>query len=202
MLLTAFSWIKDKTGYLQEFIAEPRKTGTIAPSSLSLCKTMSNAVDWKSCLNIAELGAGDGVLTRHLLSRMRPDANLLAFETNPRFHSRLAEIDDARLEVTGSSAETLSGEFDAVFSGLPLLSLPHSVRHGILARAASLLSPNGMFVQFQYTSLSEPLLSEYFGWNRIRVLRNLPPAWVYCCHSLDRVSTDATTPLEQSGVIM
>ncbi|HBI07401.1 MAG TPA: methyltransferase, partial [Erwinia persicina] len=33
MLLSALSYIKDKTGYLQEFISDPRKTGTIAPSS-------------------------------------------------------------------------------------------------------------------------------------------------------------------------
>ncbi|WP_199257268.1 class I SAM-dependent methyltransferase [Pantoea sp. BAV 3049] len=187
MLLSAFSYIKDKTGYLQEFLSDPRKTGTIAPSSLSLCKTMSDAVDWNRCERIAELGAGDGVLTRHLLTRMRPDAALLAFETNPRFHPKLAAIDDSRLRVTGASAETLSGEYDAIFSGLPLLSLPQPVRHGILERAASLLSPEGVFVQFQYTSLSEPLLSGYFAWNRTRVLRNLPPAWVYSCHSLDNL---------------
>jgi len=184
MLLSALSYIKNKTGYLQEFIADPRKTGTIAPSSKALCKTMSDAVDWQSCLRIAELGAGDGVLTRHLLTRMRPDASLLSFETNPRFHPRLAALDDARLQVSGESAETLCGEFDAIFSGLPLLSLPHEVRHRILQQAASQLSTNGVFVQFQYTALCEPLLSGYFAWNRTRVLANLPPAWVYRGHSL------------------
>lgn len=184
MLLSALSYIKNKTGYLQEFIADPRKTGTIAPSSKALCKTMSDAVDWQSCLRIAELGAGDGVLTRHLLTRMRPDASLLSFETNSRFHPRLAALDDARLQVSGESAETLCGEFDAIFSGLPLLSLPHEVRHRILQQAASQLSTNGVFVQFQYTALCEPLLSGYFAWNRTRVLANLPPAWVYRGHSL------------------
>ncbi|WP_197473318.1 MULTISPECIES: class I SAM-dependent methyltransferase [unclassified Erwinia] len=183
MLLSAFSYIKDKTGYLQEFLTDPRKTGTIAPSSGFLCRTMSDAVEWGSCQRIAELGAGDGVLTRHLLSRMRPDAELLAFETNPRFIPKLQAIDDPRLTITTASAETLSHEYDAIFSGLPLLSLPQKVRDTILARAASLLSPHGVFVQFQYTSLSEPLISDHFAWHRTRVLCNLPPAWVYRCHS-------------------
>ncbi len=181
MLLSACSWIKNKTDYLQEFLSDPRQTGTIAPSSLSLCKTMSDSVNWETCARIAELGAGDGVLTRHLLQRMRPDAGLLAFETNPRFHHKLQSISDKRLEICGASAETLSGEYDAIFSGLPLLSLPHPVRHSILERAAQRLSPGGIFVQFQYTALSEPLLSDYFVWTRTRVLRNLPPAWVYSC---------------------
>lgn len=181
MLLSAFGWFRNKTDYLQEFLSDPRKTGTIAPSSPSLCRAMSDAVDWNRCNNIAELGAGDGVLTRHLLQRMRPEARLLAFETNKRFHAKLQSISDGRLQITGASAETLSGEYDAIFSGLPLLSLPHAVRHGILARAAALLSPRGVFIQFQYTSLSEPLLASYFTWERARVLRNLPPAWVYSC---------------------
>lgn len=193
MLLSAFSYIKDKTGYLQEFLSDPRKTGTIAPSSMSLCRTMSDEVDWRQCEQIAELGAGDGVLTRHLLTRMRPDARLVAFETNSRFHPKLMSINDPRLQVIGASAETMSGEYDAIFSGLPLLSLPKNVRHGILERAAALLSPQGVFVQFQYTSLSESLLSEYFAWNRRRVLRNLPPAWVYRCHSLDNLAQQKST---------
>ncbi|WP_193323384.1 class I SAM-dependent methyltransferase [Erwinia endophytica] len=193
MLLSTFSYIKAKTDYLQEFISNPRKTGTIAPSSTALCKAMSDAVDWDRCERIAELGAGDGVLTRHLLRRMRPDAELLAFETNPRFHPKLAVISDPRLRVTEASAETLNGEYDAIFSGLPLLSLPHSVRHAILERAAAQLSAEGVFVQFQYTSLSEPLLSGYFAWNRTRVLCNLPPAWVYRCHSLDNLPQNPRT---------
>ncbi|MEM6160515.1 methyltransferase domain-containing protein [Erwinia sp. P6884] len=188
MLLTAFSYIKDKTGYLQEFLIDPRKTGTIAPSSMSLCRTMTEAIDWTSCANVAELGAGDGVLTRHLLRKMRPDAQLLAFETNPRFLPRLLAINDQRLQISSASAETLNGEYDAIFSGLPLLSLPEPVRHRILARAAARLRPQGIFIQFQYTALSESLLSGYFSWERSRVFCNLPPAWVYRCRSSAKVS--------------
>ncbi|MCK8302754.1 methyltransferase, partial [Erwinia amylovora] len=67
-----------------EFIAEPRNTGTVAPSSRSLCETKTDAVDWQHCLRVAEVGAGEGVLTRPVLARMRADARLLTFESYPR----------------------------------------------------------------------------------------------------------------------
>ncbi|SFN38105.1 Phospholipid N-methyltransferase [Izhakiella capsodis] len=184
MLLSAFSYIKDKTSYLQEFISDPRSTGTIAPSSRSLCKTMSGGVDWENVRSIAELGAGDGVLTRHLLKRMHADCSLSAFETNLHFYSKLSEIGDERLTVLIDSAENIEPGYDAIFSGLPLLSLPDDTRHHILQRARDALNPGGIFIQFQYTALSESLLSQYFNWTRARVICNIPPALVYRCHSV------------------
>lgn len=185
-MLSALSYLRNKASYLQEFIADPRNIGSIAPSSRALCETMSDAVDWQHCFRVAELGAGDGVLTRYLLAHMRADARLLAFETNPRFYSHLNTMQDrdTRLQVMAESAEKLDGQFDAIFSCLPLLSLPQTLRQRILQRAAERLTKNGVFVQFQYTSMCEPLLSTYFAWNRKRVLANLPPAWVYRGHSL------------------
>ncbi|AUX71874.1 putative methyltransferase [Erwinia pyrifoliae DSM 12163] len=55
------------------------------------------------------------------------------------------------------------------------MSLPQALRHRILQRAADRLHANGVFVQFQYTSMCETLLSIYFACNRTRVLANLPP---------------------------
>ncbi|AUX71873.1 uncharacterized protein EpC_27060 [Erwinia pyrifoliae Ep1/96] len=79
---------------------------------------MSDGVDWQHCLRIAESGAGEGVLTRHLLARMRADALLLTFETNPRFYSALYAMQDrdARLQVVAESEENLDGQFDVIFS--------------------------------------------------------------------------------------
>lgn len=68
-----------------------------------------------------------------------------------------------------------------IFSGLPLLSLPTELREAILRAVYNALGPNGVFVQFQYTSLTQPDLSRYFTWERQRVLKNVPPAWVYRC---------------------
>jgi phospholipid N-methyltransferase len=40
---------------------------------------------------------------------------------------------------------------------------------------------DGVLVLFQYSQLSEKLLSRYFTWKKIRVVKNFPPALVYIC---------------------
>ncbi len=181
MILSALSYIKDKTGYLQEFISDPFSTGSIVPSSQLLCKTMSGAVDWDKVSSVAELGAGGGVLTQHLLACMRSDATLVAFETNHRFCDILNKMKDDRLTVVADSAECMQSGYDAILSSLPLLTLSGKLRHRILEQAMKALNPEGVFVRFQYTPFLEPLLSDYFTWSRTRVIRNLPPALVYRC---------------------
>lgn len=181
MIITMYSLLKEKTRYIQAFFANPRAFGAIAPSSSVLCRAMSEAVNWEHIKNVAELGAGDGVLTQHLLRRMSATATLAAYEINQQLAYKLTMINDSRLSVYTDSAENLKPGYDAIFSGLPLLSLKEPLRQKILLRIVSSLNPGGVFVQFQYTSLSEPLLSKYFLWTRSHVIRNLPPAFVYRC---------------------
>ncbi|SUB17256.1 Phospholipid N-methyltransferase [Pantoea agglomerans] len=87
------------------------------------------------------------------------------------------------MTVRTCSAEYLSGEYDVIFSGLPLLSLPTELREAILRAVYNALGPNGVFVQFQYTSLTQPDLSRYFTWERQRVMKNVPPAWGLSLHA-------------------
>ena len=63
------------------------------------------------------------------------------------------------------------------FFCLPLLSPPARS----LLRISRRMSPHSNFVQFQYSPLSEKLLSRYFRWQRIVVIKNMPPALVYVC---------------------
>ncbi|MGJ0193356.1 class I SAM-dependent methyltransferase [Pantoea sp. RRHST58] len=181
MLASAFTLMRAKADFIHQFIRHPRKMGSITPSSAALCRAMSDSVCWRSALRVAELGAGDGVLTRHLLARMQPQATLDAFEINAPLADKLRALEDARLQVRNCSAASLTGEYDAIFSGLPLLSLPPTLRDEILRAAFNALGPDGLFVQFQYTSITQPDLSRYFIWQRQRVLKNVPPAWVYRC---------------------
>jgi phospholipid N-methyltransferase len=174
--------IKNQFSYLQNFISSPRTVGTLAPSSPWLCRAMLNQVDWSKTLNIAELGAADGVLTKRILDTMRADAQLQAFEIQPNFVHKLNMLDDQRLQVMAHSAEHLAGDFDVVFSCLPLLSIPVRTSMRILQRTQQRLKENnGVMIQFQYSHLSEKMLSRYFTWKKIRVVKNFPPALVYIC---------------------
>jgi phospholipid N-methyltransferase len=181
MLASAFTLMRKKADFVHQFIRNPRKMGSITPSSGTLCRAMTRSVAWDNQLNIAELGAGDGVLTRQLLARMSPEATLDVFEISGSLAEKLIAMDDPRMTVRTCSAEYLNGKYDAIFSGLPLLSLPPALRDAILRAVFNALSPTGVFVQFQYTSLTQPDLSRYFTWERQRVLKNVPPAWVYRC---------------------
>lgn len=176
--------LKQYVSYLKQFAASPRSFGTLAPSSPWLCRRMLDAVKWGNALAIAELGAADGVLTRRILQQMSPEGMLDAYEIQPELTEQLSEIDDPRLHVIAHSAEKLRNNYDLIFSGLPLSSLPLRTRIRILRQSRSHLNPGGYFIQFQYSPIRERQLSLYFSWRKTCEIRNFPPAWVYICTPL------------------
>jgi hypothetical protein len=93
-------------------------------------------------------GAANGVLTKGLLTRMRADAHLDAYEINPRFLQQLGAINDRRLQVVAASAEQLLRPYDAIFSCLPLLSLPVRVVTRIMRQIHQSLSPQEPIFSF------------------------------------------------------
>ena len=66
---------------------------------------------------IAELGAGDGVITHHILRSLDPKGKLLAFEVLPQLSEHLHKIEDSRLIVVEDSAETIGGEYKGKRTG-------------------------------------------------------------------------------------
>ncbi|WP_416352669.1 class I SAM-dependent methyltransferase [Edwardsiella ictaluri] len=173
MLLTES--LKTTADFITQFIRSPRTVGAITPSTSYLCRQMVRSVDWTYSRRVAEFGAGTGVLTRHIQRQMRVDARLDIFETNPHFCQTLRNIADRRATVHCASAEATTQKYDTIFSGLPLLAFPQTLRQTILAQAARALTLDGVFIQFQYSPLLEDSLSAHFLWQRTLVWRNLPP---------------------------
>lgn len=154
--------LKSQRNYIRQFIRSPRTIGTLVPSSPWLCRAMVSSVSWGNITRVAELGAGEGVLTRKILTMMPNDAKLDAYEIDPSFLKTLSRINDSRLQIIPHSAELLEQRYDIIFSCLPLLSLPPRIRLKILKKASIQLTPNGSFIQFQYTHGSEKSLSRFF----------------------------------------
>src|SRR6266478_4991381 len=94
--------------FARNFFRHPRMLGSIIPSSRFLIKQLLEPIDWEQARVIVEYGPGDGGITAEVLRRMRPDAMLIAIETNPEFMSYLrSSIQDERLHVVEASAEAV-----------------------------------------------------------------------------------------------
>jgi phospholipid N-methyltransferase len=173
--------------FLKEGLKNLKTVGTFTRSSSFLCKAMVRQVDFSGARIIVELGAGDGVITRHILKAMPAGAKLLAFEIHPAFAKLLRQIDDPRLVVIEDSAEKLEeyleqnggGEIDAVISALPFVNFPEEEAVSIISACKNKLKKGGRYVQVHYSLLAKRLYQKVFGNVSVSfVIVNVPPAFV------------------------
>jgi phosphatidylethanolamine/phosphatidyl-N-methylethanolamine N-methyltransferase len=180
----------DNLLFLSRLASAPRQIGAVAPSSSRLGRAMAAELpdDYEFCV---ELGGGTGSLTRALLSTGMPREKLIVIERDPRlaallrkrFHGVRVLQGDAQNLTSLLRAEGIA-EVDAVFSSLPLRSLPRRVRKSIVAESFATLGAGGIYVQYTY-GLLPPVPDEVVrglsigGEPQRRVWRNLPPAVVW-----------------------
>lgn len=173
--------------FLQESLRNLRTVGTVTRSSKYVCRKMVHPIDFSKKLVLIELGAGDGVITHHILDQMSADSHLFVFEVNDVFIEKLQEITDPRVHVIHDSAEHMQkyieekgfSQVDYVVSALPFVMFPEDLAERIVKKAASLLKPGGKFIQIHYSLVLKKLYSRIFGNVRIGfVLFNIPPAFV------------------------
>ena len=69
----------------RNFIKHPKMLGSLIPSSRFLVNHVLGEVDWARARVFLEYGPGVGTFTTEILRRMRPDAVLIAMETNADF---------------------------------------------------------------------------------------------------------------------
>lgn len=177
--------------FLRTSLRSLRTTGSVTPSSPYLCRRIAQIIDADRPCVIAELGAGDGVITQYLLQRMHPDSCLLVFEINPEFVDTLNKrFKDPRLILIADSAERLKEhcerlgieQLDYVVSAIPFVVLPADLRERIVGACKHQLREGGLFVQYHYSPLLLPAYRRIFGNLRLRlVARNIPPALLITC---------------------
>jgi len=177
------------------FLKSPRTVGALTASSRALADAMVADHEFLGPVRIVELGPGTGALTVAIVARLQPENRFLAVDIDPAFVEKLC-LRWPQIECVCASAEqldTLLAErrllpIDQIVSGLPFVSLPPEMTHGILGAIDRSLKPGGKFTTFQYL-LGYPLPSAVKfrratsqllgGPPSVRlVMRNFPPAIV------------------------
>ncbi|MGO4701828.1 class I SAM-dependent methyltransferase [Dyella sp. 2RAB6] len=180
----------DAVHFLRRWFADPRYVGAIAPSGHALAELITRRIHARSG-RIAEFGAGTGVFTRALLKRGVREGNLVLVERDEAFAARLRErfprAHVLAMDAGGFSSWARAERFaaGAIVSGLPMRNLGLDSRLRILAGAFASLCGDGALYQFTY-GLACPVPAVLLDDLQLEasrvglVLRNLPPATVYC----------------------
>ncbi len=167
-----------------------KTSATITRSSKFVCKKMIQYVDFEHADLIIELGAGDGVITEHILEAMGPNTKLMAFEILDSFCEKLHEIDDDRLIVINDTAENLGkyleqygfSQIHDVVSAIPFVALPKDLSKRILKKVKQYIRPGGSYSQLHYSTLAKNIYEEVFGKVETEfVPLNIPPAFLHFC---------------------
>jgi phospholipid N-methyltransferase len=137
--------------FFLEGLKDIQTVGTIARTSTFAAKQMIRQINFANTDCIVEFGAGDGVITKCILEKMRKDAILLSFEVNTSFCEILNQINDPRLVVINDSAEKVADylrqngrqEADYVISAIPFAAIPPEVGQVIVDQARNVLKKGG-----------------------------------------------------------
>ena len=173
--------------FLKTSIKNLKTVGAVTRSSKFLCKKSISFIDFKEAKLIVELGAGDGVVTKHILKNMRSDAKLLAFEIIPNMAKLLREINDDRLIVIEDSAEHLAKDLAEhntdkvkyISSAIPFVMLPEEEALKIIQACHDNMEEGGVYMQIHYSLMAKRLYQKIFGNVDVNfVPLNVPPAWV------------------------
>ena len=181
--------ISDSTVFLREWLANPQRTGAVAPSSPQLGAAMARWLPRNPESFVLELGPGTGAVTDALLKRGLREDRLVAIENNPNLAKLLRKRFPHAQIITGDAwdLDTLIKELPcpvesvgAVISSLPLLNFPKAQADALAQKIRAILEPRGRWVQYSYQIVKDrsrgadafKLLASKIVWF------NLPPARV------------------------
>lgn len=174
--------------FFKRFLKRPFQIASIVPSSKALVERVSDKIDFDRARVIAEYGPGEGVHSREIAHRMRPDCQLLLFEIDAALSRDLQRqfSDDPRVHVINDNAAHLSSVLrqreidscDYIVSGIPFSILQIDKKRALLQQTHDALAPGGRFIIYQVTNelkqhakIFEHAESEYF-------LQNIPPMFI------------------------
>jgi len=151
--------LTDTTLFLQEWFANPQRTGSIVPSSRQLAAAMARWLPADPNSYVLELGPGTGAVTQALLAHGLREDRLVAIERNPKLALLLRQR-FPRAQIISGDAWQLDGllhnrhepitRVGAVISSLPLLNFPPEEAETLAHKIRAILEPQGTWVQYSY----------------------------------------------------
>ncbi len=181
--------LSDTTLFLQEWLANPGRTGSIVPSSRQLAAAMAHWLPADPESFVLELGPGTGIVTQALLKRGLRENRLVAIEHNPKL-ARLLQERFPRARILAGDAWQLDDllrkhhkpveSVGAVISSLPLLNFSVEKAEALAQKIRAVLEPQGHWVQFTYRIHKlRPRGAASFKLHATKIVwLNLPPARV------------------------
>jgi len=182
--------LADSTLFLREWLVNPQRTGSVAPSSPQLGAAMARWLPRNPESFVLELGPGTGAVTDALLKHGLREDRLIAIEHNPTL-AKLLQKKYPRARIIAGDAwemDTLLAELPqpisavgAVISSLPLLNFPKAQADALAEKIRAVLEPRGRLVQYSYHIVKDRsrgtddfrlLASKIVWWN-------FPPARVH-----------------------
>jgi phosphatidylethanolamine/phosphatidyl-N-methylethanolamine N-methyltransferase len=182
--------LADSSLFLREWLANPQRTGAVAPSSPKLAAAMARWLPRDPESFVLELGPGTGAVTEALLKRGLREDRLVAIENNPVLAKHLRKRFPLAHIITGDAwqlDELLRDcplpvkSVGAVISSLPLLNFPQAEAEALAAKIRTILEPRGRWVQYSYHIIKDRsrgaddfklVASKIVWWN-------IPPARVH-----------------------
>ncbi len=177
---------------IKPYLIQPKILGNLFPSSKYVARKVAGNIDFNSASYIAEYSPGMGAITEEIVKGRKEEAIILLFESNKELCRILDEKfkNERNLYIINDSVDKMEQYMvmyqipwlDYIVSGLPLASLPHHLCANILRLSEKHLRQGGSFITFQYTLLKKELIEYFFKKVMVkRVLRNIPPAYIFCC---------------------
>jgi phospholipid N-methyltransferase len=174
--------------FLHKFIQNPKRIGSVLPSSRFLANKMVQSVPWNKVKSIAELGSGTGAVTRFIKSSVFESTKVFLFEMDENMKANLQKqypkfvCHTNACHITNVIKQHDVEQLDCIISGLPFFNFPWELRENVTDQIIKALKPGGYFIAFQYSLQMKKHLVNLFDIERINfVPLNFPPAFVYIC---------------------
>lgn len=174
--------------FLQAFLKNPKRVGSILPSSNFLANKIVRSVRWNEVKAIAELGPGSGAITHLMKAHLPSSATVFLFERDQGMRNNLkVEYPDFMFHSNASYLlkkihQEHVHQLDCIICGLPFFNFSREMRENILSQIITALRPGGLLVLYQHSLHMKKKLAEQLIIENIKfVPYTFPPAYVYTC---------------------